>query len=221
MSRKRLAVRVALVPLGFLGLVALAASAFALWLLNADLKPILEREASDGLERRVTLGALKVGWGDPLAIEFTDLRIANASWGSEPDMVRIGHLSALIDVRSLLRGVLRYEHLRIDNAAIVLERNQTGTGNWKFGGGEFNVGGFVIVPKKRTQFPTLIDLALAQGLVTYRISSGKVLRIALDNVLVRAGGEETPVVLQAEGAYNDVAIKLDAMIRRQAHAFWR
>ena len=92
-------------------------------------------------------------------------------------MVRVGHLSALIDVRPLLRGVLRYENLRVEDAAIVLERDKTGVGNWKFPGGGLG-GGFAIVPKNRTQFPTLIDFALAGGLVTYRTSSGAILRIA-------------------------------------------
>ena len=154
-------------------------------------------------------------WGDPLAIEFSDLRIANASWGSVPDMVRVGHLSALIDVRSLLRGVLRYENLRIEDAVIVLERDQTGIGNWKFGGGGLG-GGFAVVPKNRTQFPTLIDFALARGLVTYRTSSGKILRIALDRVVARTDGEETPIALKIDGAYNDVAAKLDATFESSA-----
>jgi uncharacterized protein involved in outer membrane biogenesis len=215
MSGRKLAVRAALVLLGFLGLATLAVGAFALWLTTADLKRILERQASNGLQRRVTIGALKVGWGDPLTIEFSDLRIANAGWGSVPDMVRVGHLSALIDVRALFRGVLRYEKLQIEDAAIALERDQTGTGNWRFAGSGLG-GGFAIVPKTRTQFPTLIDFALVRGLVTYRTSFGKILRIALDRVVARTGGEQMPIMLQVVGAYNDVAVKLDAMLQSSA-----
>ena len=130
-------------------------------------------------------------------------------WGSVPDMVRVGHLSALIDVRSLLRGVLRYESLRIEDAAIVLERDKAGIGNWKFGGGGIG-GGFAIVPKNRTQFPTLIDFALANVLVTYRTSSGQILLIAMDRATARTAGDDTPITLQVDGAYNDVVAKLDA-----------
>ncbi len=209
MSGRKLAVRAALALVGFLGLATLAVGAFALWLTTADLKPLLERKASDDLQRSVTIGAVKVNWGDPLAIEFTDLRIANPDWGSVPDMVRVGHLSALIDVRSLLRGVLRYESLRIEDAAIVLERDKAGIGNWKFGGGGIG-GGFAIVPKNRTQFPTLIDFALANVLVTYRTSSGQILLIAMDRATARTAGDDTPITLQVDGAYNDVVAKLDA-----------
>jgi AsmA family protein len=209
MSGRKLAVRAALVLVGFLGLATLAVGAFALWLTTADLKPLLERKASDDLQRSVTIGAVKVNWGDPLAIDFTDLRIANPDWGSVPDMVRVGHLSALIDVRPLLRGVLRYQSLRIEDAAIVLERDKMGVGNWKFPGGGLG-GGFAIVPKNRTQFPTLIDFALANGLVTYRTSSGQILRIAMDRVMARTAGDKSPITLQIDGAYNDVVAKLDA-----------
>jgi uncharacterized protein involved in outer membrane biogenesis len=208
-SGRKLAVRAALVLVGFLGLATLAVGAFALWLTTADLKPLLERKVSDDLQRSATIGAVKVNWGDPLAIDFTDLRIANPDWGSVPDMVRIGHLSALIDVRALLRGVLRYESLRIEDATIVLERNKAGIGNWKFGGGGIG-GGVAIVPKNRTQFPTLIDFALAKVLVTYRTSSGQILLIAMDRATARTAGDDTPITLQIDGAYNDVVAKLDA-----------
>jgi uncharacterized protein involved in outer membrane biogenesis len=207
--RQKLAVRAAFALLGFLGLAVLAVGAFALWLSTADLKPILERQASDGLQRRVTIGAFKVSWADPLAIEVSDLRIANADWGSVPDMVRVGHLSGLIDVRALLRGVLRYENLRIEDLTVVLERDPAGIGNWKFAGGGLG-GGLAIVPKNRTQFPTLIDFALARGLITYRTTSAKILRIALDRIVARAAGDDTPIALQGNGTYNDVAAKLDA-----------
>ena len=208
-SRKKLAIRAGLVVLGLAGVAVLAIGGFALWLSSADLKPLLERKASDDLQRRVTIGAVTVHWSDPLAVEFTDFRIANAEWGSVPDMVRVGHVAARIDVRPLFQGVLRYENLRVEDATIVLERDKAGVGNWKFPGGGLG-GGFAIVPKNRTQFPTLIDFALAKGVVTYRTSSGQILRIAMDRVIARTADDHTPITLQIEGAYNDVAAKIDA-----------
>lgn len=207
---RKLAKHGAIVLATVLGVAILATGGLALWLYNADLKPIFERHASDELQRRVSIGKLTVGWGDPLAIEFGDLRIANASWGSAPDMVRIGHLSALLDLPSLLRGVLRYENLRIEDATIHLERDPAGAGNWEFGGDGLG-GTLAIVPKNREQFPTLIDFALARGLVAYRTSSGQILRIALDRVLARTDGETAPIALHGEGAYNDVAATFDAL----------
>jgi uncharacterized protein involved in outer membrane biogenesis len=215
MSRSKLAHCLAIACFGLLGIIAIGGGAFALWLTNADLKPIFEGEGSARLQRRVTVGALKIGWGDPLAIEITDLRIANTSWGSVPDMVRVGHVSALVDVRPLFRGVLSYRNLRVEDATVVLERDGNGTGNWKFGTGGRG-GGPTVVPKTRTQFPVLIDAVLTRGLVTYRTSSGKVLRISLDRVVQHTGGEETPITLQGEGAYNDVPGTFEAQMQSSA-----
>ena len=200
---------VSLALLGLVFLLLLAVGAGALYLSQADLKPLVEREASEALGRTVSFGSFQVRWGDPLRVDFTDLAIANAPWGSKPEMVRIGQFSAQLEVGPLLHGVLHYRQLRLADVTVVLERDPDGIGNWKFGGSAGS-GGFGLVPKTRTQFPTLIDFAGERGLVTYRTRSGNILGIRLDRVAISSQGDETPVQLLAEGAYNDVPARLDA-----------
>ena len=190
-------------------LVLVAAGAGALYLSRADLKPLVERKATEALGRQVSFGSFQVHWADPLGIDFTDLTIANAPWGSKPDMVRIGTFSAQLEVGPLLRGVLHYRRLRMADVAVVLERDPAGVGNWKFGGSA-GAGGLGLVPKDRTQFPTLIDFAGERALITYRTRSGNILGIRLDRVTIAAPNEHAPVQLLAEGAYNDVPVRLDA-----------
>ena len=202
----RIVRRVSLALLGLVVLLLLAVGAGALYLSQADLKPLVEREASEALGRRVSFGSFEVHWADPLRIEFTDLAIANASWGGKPEMARIGRFSAQLAVGPLLRGVLHYRHLRLSDVTVVLERDPHGTGNWKFADG----AGLGLVPKNRTQFPTLIDFLGERGLVTYRTRSGNVLRIRLDRVAISALSEHTPAQLLADGAYNGVPTRLEA-----------
>jgi AsmA family protein len=197
------------VSLGLIGLVILlllTAGLGALYLWQADLKPLVERQASEALGRQVTFGSFQVQWSDPLRVAFTDLAIANAPWGSKPEMVRIGEFSAQLEVGPLLRGVLRYRQLRMSDVTVVLERDPDGIGNWKFGGG----AGLGLVPKNRTQFPTLIDFAGERALITYRTRSGNVLGIRLDRVAIASPGERAPVQLLADGAYNDAPARLEA-----------
>ena len=99
-----------------------------------DLRPLLERYATWTLDRRLTIGTLRIAWGNPLAVEVGDVRLANAAGGSSRDMVRIEHLAATIDVAPLLRGVLRFETLDVRKPEIVLERDAGGIRNWRFGG---------------------------------------------------------------------------------------
>lgn len=220
---------------GFVVFLLLALGGFVVWLRNADLTQLAAREASEALGREVRIGQLQVRWANPLEIDVTDLRIANAPWGSRPDMVQVGRARALLDAGRLWRGVVHYERLRILDATIVLERDQDGTGNWKFpgmddgsgdkgsgdkgggdkgggeaGGGEGGGGGFAIVPKDRSQFPTLIDFAGENGLITYRTRGGNLLRISLDKVEIAAPDATTPVKVAATGAYNGVAARVDA-----------
>lgn len=200
---------VSLTLVGLVILLLLAAGAGALYLSQTDLKPLVEREASESLGRTVTFGSFQVRWGDPLHVDFTDLAIANAPWGSKPEMVRIGKFSAQLEVGPLLHGVLHYRELRISDVAVVLERDPAGIGNWKFGGSAGS-GGLGLVPKNRTQFPTLIDFAGERALITYRTRSGNILGIRLDRVAISSPDEETAVQLLAEGAYNDVPARIDA-----------
>lgn len=210
---RRIALIASLVFSALVVVLLLALGGLAVWLRNADLAPIAAREASEALGREVSIGELHIRWDDPLGLEVTDLRVANAAWGSARDMIRIGRFAALLDLGALWRGELRYERLRIIDAAIVLERDKQGVGNWKFPGmegGRNGDGGFALVPRNRTQFPTLIDFAGWDGLITYRTRSGNVLRIALDDVTIAAPDEDAPVRVTAHGAYNGIAARVSA-----------
>jgi uncharacterized protein involved in outer membrane biogenesis len=189
--------------------LVLLAGGGVLWAMSLDYRSLAERKGSEALGRKVAIGALTIGWGDPLTVEVRDLRIANAPWGTRPQMVSIGHLVALIDVRPLLHGTIRYRRLEVTRPDILLERDEKGTGNWKFSGGS-GAGGLGLVPKDRTQFPTLLDFMLHDATITYRTSSGKPLTVALKQTTVQSPGEDQPVALTADGAYNDVPLTLKA-----------
>jgi uncharacterized protein involved in outer membrane biogenesis len=193
------------------GVVAIAVAGGIVWLLTADLKPRIEDYASKSIERRVTIGKLKIGWGNPLSLELTDLKVANAPWGSVPDMISIDSLSALLDPWSISAGVLKVQKLRAVNPVIVLERNKDGIGNWKFAGaGPSSPDQFALVPQYRNQFPTLLDFAMKDGMVSYKGLSSYQLRLDLHEVTIQSTDEGQPVSLVADGAYNGTPVKLTA-----------
>ncbi len=197
------------IVLGLLAIVLLLIGGGAVWLTSADLKPIVEQAASDALGRKVVAEEFSIGWGDPLHIEFSNLRVANAPWGSEENMIALRHFSADIEAMSLWRGMPIYRHLRADGLKVVLERDPQGTGNWKFSANSSS-GGFALIPKNRAQFPTLLDMVLKDALITYRTYSGNTLRIQLDNVAIASSDEVSPVALKAAGAYNNTPLGLTA-----------
>src|SRR5437899_10171887 len=101
-------VAISLIVLGLIVLLGLAAAVVAV---TIDLRLFLEQRLSKSLDRRVSIGALKIDWGNPLKLEIRDVRLANAAWGSTPDMVQLERLSAEIDSKALFSGVLRYHKL--------------------------------------------------------------------------------------------------------------
>ena len=63
-----------------------------------------------------------------------DATLSNATWGSEPELLRIGHLSANISLWSLLfRPVVVYD-LRLHDVDVLLETNADDESNWDMGG---------------------------------------------------------------------------------------
>jgi AsmA family protein len=190
------------------GVVIVLAAVAAMLLATLDWRARLESYASRALDRRLAVAGLRVGWGNPLAIELTGLRLANAGWGSAPDMLSVERLSAAIDLGSLLRGIMRFETLRIDKPILLLERDADGVGNWRFGGGA-SASGLAIVPKNRGEFPTLIDFAVHDGAVTYRATSSD-LRIDFRDMAIRSPGDDQAVSLSLDGAYNGNPTQLTA-----------
>ncbi len=202
--------RIAIALLGLLGIVLLIAGSAIGIVAVIGIKPAVERYVTWKLDRRLAIGSLRIGWGDPLSVDSRDLRLANAPWGSTPEMVRIASLSARIEWRSLFRGVLRFDTLEVAKPEIVLERNPSGVGNWRLNRTESVADYLGTAPKKRTGFPTLIDFHLRDGGVTYRTSSGALLRIDLHDLRIGAAGDDTPASLVVDGAYNDTPVRLTA-----------
>ena len=187
--------------------------------MTMNLGPILERQLSAAIDRRVSIGTIALVWGNPIHLQATDLRIANAPWGDNPDMIAVQGLSADIAVWPLLHGLIRYQNLRLDAPRIVLERDGDGVGNWRFTTSPkpswlsslmSSLMPWAVIPKDRTQFPTLIDFAVKDSVVSYRTSSGNTLRIALNALAIRTDGDSSPVTMTVDGHYNDTPVHLSA-----------
>jgi uncharacterized protein involved in outer membrane biogenesis len=129
LSRKRLVAWV----FALLGAIVLIVAGAVVLLVSVDLRPVIEAYGSKSLDRRMTIGTLRIGWGNPLSFELWDFRLANAPWGSSPEMGQIESASGEIDLWSLFGGAMRFEKLVVVKPVIVLERNADGTGNWRFG----------------------------------------------------------------------------------------
>jgi hypothetical protein len=96
---------------------------------------------------------------------------------------------------------------------LVLERAADGGANWKFGdrpssGGATATGGLSLMPKNRSQFPTLIDFVLANGRVIYRHVGAGDIDIGFRRATIASPAEDTPMQLAVDGSYNGTPARL-------------
>ena len=200
--------RVGLVFLGLLGVVFVAVVAAILFVAQIDFRSVAEKLASDRLSRPVKITELAIGWSDPLTIEMTGLHLANPAWGRTPDMVAIARLHAELALWPLLRGEIRLAKVSVERPVVVLERDPSGAGNWVFPGlGKKPAG----APAAPAPLPDLViaDMALKNGDLTFRTSSGKLLRVHVDQAGLTAADATSPIRLQAGGSYNDLPLTAD------------
>src|SRR5438477_9837077 len=63
-------------------------------------------------------------------VSVSDVRFANAPWGSRPEMARLDRLEAEIKLLPLLSGTIAVREVRLIGADILLETDKAGLGNW-------------------------------------------------------------------------------------------
>jgi uncharacterized protein involved in outer membrane biogenesis len=206
---RRIATRTALAVI----LVLLLAAGGSV-LLVARPRPAVQALASHLLGRPVTIHQLSVSLGDPVRVTVRGLQVANMPGGSAADMISVEAIDAALDRAALLQGRLVYESLQVTRPRIALERDASGRGNWKFGSDDDAAAAsnsrLVLVPARREQLPDLLDFRLTGGEVRFRTSSGKWLRLPLDDLAIHATDESAPVSIVLDGGYNDTDAQLTA-----------
>lgn len=129
MKRKILIGTVSLISLVLLVVFSLFA-----YLQFADLnryKPQISQRLTQYIGRSVVIdGAfdLKIF---PLSISLTDAKIANAQWGSQPNMIRVHQLDLQLGLLALLSGELLIHRFVLDDVQVIVEHNEQGENNWR------------------------------------------------------------------------------------------
>lgn len=207
---------------GFAGLCVIGGGASLVFLAHDNLGPFVGRRATAMLGRQVEVAGLHVTPGRWLKIDVEKARLANIAGGSDPDMVRVGHLSFEVQATSLLYGPPVLRHLTIADVWVLVERTPAKEPNWRFG--KLPGEGTKPVPSSsgadqtpspdgRRRYPTLLDADIRNGEVVYRTSHGSSFRTTLKDVTINTQNANAPVMLVVHGAYNDVPVDMTATMQ--------
>lgn len=103
----------------------------------ADLNP--HREYIAGMASKTTgrhvqiNGQLEVNIFPHPEVIVNDVSLANAEWGSETAMISVKHVGVAINLFSLFSDTIIVRYVRLNDAGILLQKNDQQTGNWMLG----------------------------------------------------------------------------------------
>jgi hypothetical protein len=181
--------RVTLVIAGAV-ILFLAGSAAALLtvLSDNDYRQIAIYLAERATGRAVTIeGPFSLRMTPEPSLTASDVRVANPSWASQPDLARIGHLEVQMALRPLLSGTLLIPHLVLEDADFELEKAVDGTSNWPIA--------------RRGLVPVLGTVALGNVVWHYRDqATGRETSIALGHLTIQDVGNVAR--LDGEGTWD-------------------
>ena len=184
-------------------LLVIAAGA-ALWFGGTPaLAWAVKHPVSSLLGRQISIdGPLRLRWGNPTEILAEEVHVANAPWGSEPDMFQAKRLVVDIYMRTLIFGPTRIPRIELDDAKLVLETSKNGDKNWNFGAS-------AAAPKKRHQFPDLRRLIVQNSMLTYRNGvTGAVSELGIASLDLSEPNPSEPLTVTARGTFQKAPLRL-------------
>lgn len=168
--RSRAARILAWVGGGIAAVVLLAVLFFAFVFDWNWLRGSLGERAGGTLGRGVAIeGKLEVHLGRVIRIHAEGVRVGNPPWAKQPEMARFDGIDASIRLWPLLTGRIEMPDLTLTRPHVALEKNRAGEANWQF---RQNPKGATAakaaVPQKRSEFPIIERLVIADGRLGYR-----------------------------------------------------
>ncbi|HKW54217.1 MAG TPA: AsmA family protein, partial [Stellaceae bacterium] len=168
----------------------------------------LEHPVSTMVGRQIHVGGrLAIRWGDPSRIVAEDVHIANAPWGSEPDMFSARRLEIELYARTLLHGPTRIPLISLDGAKLLLETSKKGAHNWDFGGAKSTT------PKKRSQFPDLRHFAVSDSrLVFHNGETEARSELGIAKLDLQQHDPTSPVIIAVDGRFQKAPLRLAGQV---------
>ncbi len=166
-------------------------------------------EDATGRELRVA-GDLHITLFPAPSMEANDVAFANASWASQPDMVRAKRLRAEVALLPLLKGRIVVQRFIAIEPQVFLETDAGGRGNWQFGD-EPGAGAEADSSASTTELGIIVsEVRVEKASLDYRDGTTK--RKTVVNVEQLTLGVERPggrLALSLRASYQDLPVTLD------------
>jgi AsmA family protein len=168
----------------------------------------LEHPVSTMIGRQIHVGGrLAVRWGNPSRLVADDVHVANAAWGSEPDMFSARRLEIDLYARTLLHGPTRIPLISLDGAKLLLETSKQGEKNWDFGAAKSTT------PKKRSEFPDLRHFAVNDSMLVYHNGVTDAHdELGIGKFDLQQHDPKSPVMIAFDGTFQKAPLRLSGQV---------
>ncbi len=185
-------------------------------------RDVIAQKAEETTGRKLTLAGkiyLNVFTFSP-SVTVEDVSLANAPWGSRPEMMKLKKLEAVVALLPLLHKEIEIRRFILDGPDILLETDANGKGNW-----EFSAAGTAAAPPGGQKAPagapptaapgaaipqvSVNEVAIKDGTLTYRDGKTKqTTTLALDDFTAKSEGGTGPLSVDLSGKYNTNPFKV-------------
>jgi uncharacterized protein involved in outer membrane biogenesis len=196
--------------LALLGLLVLVGVGVAALVIGGDplIARLIQHEGTAFLGREVRIGGdFDIEWGNPMRIVAEDVHVANAKWGTDPEMFAARRLEVAFNPWSLLGGTIDASLVALDGSKMLLETSADGKKNWEFSAAK------KATPQQRTQFPDLRRFEVRDS--AFRWHNGATdatTDLTFAELTAGAPDHASPITVAARGDFQHPPYRLDASV---------
>jgi uncharacterized protein involved in outer membrane biogenesis len=191
--------------------IAAAAAAVLVVLFSADpndYRGVFESTLQSATGRDVTIGRIEFAVSLSPTIVLEDVTLANADWGSRPQMVAADRVEVQLALLPLVRGEFRGKRFVLHGADILLETDEAGQGNW-----DLDVADGDATSAQSTTLPRLARLTIEDSTLFYRDgATGETDRFELARITARPGDMASLLDVDVDAVVNGQPVSLAGSI---------
>lgn len=208
--------RIKYVLFAVLGLIVAMLVGGYIYLSTLDLEALkarAEAEVERATGRELTIaGPVDLAIGLRPAIAVEQVTLANADWGSRPQMVTLERFELELDLLPLISGDIQVNRIVLVRPDILLETDSSGAGNWALGSAGSDAAGTEPEPTAPEQpaeggeaplIPRVVAVEIEEGQLVFRDGvTEETLTLGLESLVVRQadGGQELDLAATFQGA---------------------
>ena len=164
-------------------------------------------QAGDVLGRAVKIGDLEVDLALEPIIRASRIRIENASWGSQPNLLDLSQLMFHIDLLELLKGRIVLPEIELIQPVAHLDQSKQGQLNWATLGAASQQGS-TEQSGRSIALPTVERLRLHDGRLVYRDAGDEQFTVTLPELTATTTGDDQHLEVSASGQVADRSFQL-------------